>query len=296
MLDHEHPLVRSYGTPNVAGREPPAENRVRADDGVMVRALDWRASGRPPFYSLHGAQGNATMWQLLADAFPGRRIASSDHRGYGETEGPEGTCTTEWHVKDADAVIRSLALEDPVLIGFSGGAVDSVHFAATHPGVLSALVVIDPPMFAEPPKDVMDFFAKAPREFKGLDEYVRIQRAGPLMRGIGLAACRLYATYVLRPGRDGVWRPLSLQHAQAEWNKSLAALDVWNLAAKVDVPTLLIRAGAAPILPQAVAERLVSTFRDGRLAVIEEVSHSIPFHDPESLHSAISEFIEEIGV
>lgn len=288
--------IRTYGTPNVAGREPPLVRRVEADDGVKVRVLEWEGYRGTPLQVLHGSTGNASMWQLLADAFPRRRVVASDHRGYGETEGPVGTCNTDWHVRDAEAVRRGMDLGAPVLIGYSGGAVDSVHYAATHPEVLSAVALIDPPMFAPPPKEVMDFFATMPREFADLDTYVKLQRAGPLFGGASLHSLRLYGTYTLHPGPDGVWRPISQPQALREWNPSLAALDVWGLASKIRVPTLLIRAAGAPILPQEVALKLVSTLQDGRLAVVEKASHGLPMDDPDAMHAAIRDFLSETGL
>ncbi len=282
---------RVYRTPNAAGHGPPITHRVKADDGILIRVLEWRGTETPAFQILHGALGNATMWQYLADAFPQRRIVASDHRGYGETEGPIGTCNTDWHIRDADAIRRALNLRKPVLIGYSGGAVDSVHYSATSPDAASAAVLVDPPMFAPPPKEVLDFFASAPREFKDLDAYVEFQRAGPLMRGANPRLIRLYATYVLRPGADGVWRTIAKPQALGEWNPSLAMLDVWSLAAKIRVPTLVVRAGGAPILPADVAEKLVSTLHDGHLAVIDGASHALPFDDPEALHAAIRDFV-----
>jgi pimeloyl-ACP methyl ester carboxylesterase len=271
-------------------------HRVPADDGTLIRALEWKGEDLPAFQILHGAMGNASMWQYLADAFPERRIVASDHRGYGETEGPVGTCNTDWHIRDAEAIRSRLGLDRPILIGYSGGAVDSVHYVGTQPDAVSALVLIDPPMFSPPPPEVMDFFATVPREYKDLDAYVDVQRAGPLMRGANPRLVRLYATYVLRPGNDGLWRPFSAPQALAEWNPSLARLNVWSLAARIRVPTLVIRAGGAPILPAEVADKLVSTLSDGRLAVIEGASHALPFDDPDALHSAIRDFVSGVGL
>jgi len=262
----------------------------------MIRVLDWEKEGNIPFYILHGSQGNASMWEYLADSFPDRRVVASDHRGYGETDGPVGTCTTEWHVRDVDAVRRGVGLHKPILIGFSGGAVDSVHYVATHPDVVSALILLDPPMFGPPPKEVMDFFATAPREFEDLDAYIDLQRSGPIARGANVRLLRLYGTYSLRPGPDGILRPLVNPHAQREWNESMAKLDVWGMAARIKVPTLLVRAGGAPILPPEVAEKLVSTLRDGRLSVVEGASHALPLDDPEALHAAIRDFLKEVNL
>jgi pimeloyl-ACP methyl ester carboxylesterase len=286
---------RRYRTPGAEGHGKPITHRVPASDGILIRALEWAGADLPAFQILHGAMGNASMWQYLADAFPERRIVASDHRGYGETEGPVGTCNTDWHIRDAETVRTGLELSKPILIGYSGGAVDSVHYVGSRSDVVSALVLIDPPMFAPPPKEVMDFFATVPREYPDLDAYVDVQRNGPLMRGANPRLVRLYGTYVLRPGSDGVWRPHAVPQALGEWNPSLARLDVWSLAARIRVPTLVIRAGGAPILPAAVAEKLVSTLADGRLAVVEGASHALPFDDPDALHSAIRDFVSEIS-
>ena len=289
-------MKHSYRTPGAAGHGLPKTHRVKADDGTLIRALEWAGERTPAFQVLHGALGNATMWQPLADAFPERRVVSSDHRGYGETDGAVGTCTTDWHVRDADAVRRGLGLGKPILLGYSGGAVDSVHFAGTHPDAVSAVVLLDPPIFAPPPKEVVDFFATAPREFRDLESYVDVQRAGPLMRNANPRLLRLYASYVLRPGSDGVWRTLAKPQALSEWNPSMAKLDVWSLASRIRAPTLVIRAGSAPILPADVAAKLASTLKDGRLATIEGVSHAVPFDDPEAFHACVRDFVSDIGL
>ncbi len=289
------PQVRVYKTPDAAGRGLPQVHRVPAEDGVMIRVLEWKHDGKPALQILHGSQGNARMWEYLADEFPDRHIVASDHRGYGETDGPVGTCNTDWHVRDAEAVRKAMRLGAPVLVGFSGGAVDSVHYAATHPDSVSALILLDPPMFAPPPKEVMDFFATAPREFKDLETYVELQRNGPLARGANARLLRLYSSYTLRPGPDGVLRPRVMPHAQKEWNDSLAKLDAWGLAKKIKVPTLVIKAGGSPILPPDVAEKLASTLRDGRLAVVEGASHALPLDDPDAVHAAIRDFLVEVS-
>lgn len=101
---------------------------------------------------------------------------------------------------------------------------------------------------------------------------------------------------MLRPGPDGIWRPQAQPHALGEWNPSLARLDVWSLAARIQAPTLVIRAGGAPILPEPVAHKLVATVRDGRLTIIEGASHALPFDDPAALHAAIRNFVEELAL
>jgi len=71
---------------------------------------------------------------------------------------------------------------------------------------------------------------------------------------------------------------------------------MWSLAARIRAPTLVVRAGAAPFLPEPVAQKLVATLQEGRLAIIEGASHALPFDDPEALHAAIRNFIGELSL
>jgi esterase len=108
-------------------------------------------AGAPPLLFVHGFGGDRSDFVHQVEAFRGRhRVVALDRRGHGES-GPrrEGRSIAD----DADDIARAcreLALYKPVLVVHSQGGI-GLEVAARHPDLLSALVLLDPPMFAPPP-------------------------------------------------------------------------------------------------------------------------------------------------
>jgi pimeloyl-ACP methyl ester carboxylesterase len=66
----------------------------------------------------------------------------------------------------------------------------------------------------------------------------------------------------------------------------------WRSCANMNVPTLLIRGGLSDILSSEVAERMIETIPDARLALVANSGHAVPLDEPEGFLAAAREFLK----
>ena len=100
---------------------------VRGGGGLRLHVLEWGRPHGPPILLIHGWSQNHLCWakqyeSALADEF---RLVAYDLRGHGMSEAPhEPEHYTEgrrW-ADDVSAIVGELALDRPVLVGWSYGA------------------------------------------------------------------------------------------------------------------------------------------------------------------------------
>jgi pimeloyl-ACP methyl ester carboxylesterase len=90
---------------------------------------------------------------LLSGKFSGKyRVIAIDLLGFGGSPAPEdATYTVEEHVAWLRATITSLRLKAPfILVGHSLGGLLASRYAAQHPGEVSRLVLVSPPIYLAP--------------------------------------------------------------------------------------------------------------------------------------------------
>ncbi len=105
-------------------------------------------SNKPPMLLLHGFTDNGLCWSEVARYLEADYdLIMTDSRGHGHTEGPVNEIPTNLLAEDAAAVILSLGLGKPFVMGHSMGAMTTVALAAAHPDLVRAAILEDPPFF-----------------------------------------------------------------------------------------------------------------------------------------------------
>jgi pimeloyl-ACP methyl ester carboxylesterase len=110
----------------------------------------------PPVLLIHGLASDAeALAPVAADvAGAGARAIAYDRRGYGGSGAPEpyhGT-TVEEQTEDAAALLRALGVEPAVVAGDGFGALVALDLAKRHGGLVRAVVLSDPVLFALVPE------------------------------------------------------------------------------------------------------------------------------------------------
>ena len=107
--------------------------------------LDWGNPDGPDMLLLHGFAQTCHSWDFVALAFCDRyHVVALDQRGHGDSDWAEdGDYSPETQQADIAGVVQALNLRDFVLMGLSMGGRNSFTYAATHPGHVRALVVVD---------------------------------------------------------------------------------------------------------------------------------------------------------
>lgn len=121
----------------------PLVHRLPAGD-LQLSVREWSGSGRP-FLLVHGLASNAKTWDGVAQRLnsAGHRVVAVDQRGHGLSDKPESGYGFTNVTTDLRALIDSLDMQQPILVGQSWGGNVVLHFAARYPDAASGLVLVD---------------------------------------------------------------------------------------------------------------------------------------------------------
>jgi len=133
----------------------PQDSFVQAGD-QRLQLLEWPGDG-PPLVLLHGLNNTAWIWARTAAimATTGRHVLAPTQRGHGLSTKPVTGYDLEATSADLEATLDALGLEWVDLAGHSWGGKVAMHFAATRPQRVRALVLADP----APPRGVNKLIA-----------------------------------------------------------------------------------------------------------------------------------------
>jgi pimeloyl-ACP methyl ester carboxylesterase len=243
------------------GRVEARESR-REVGGVEIAC---RETGQGPAVLLiHETATGAAVWQPLADALAEEaRAIAYDRRGWGESGAPHPyeRTTVEEQAEDAVGLLESFGEHRVAVCGAGLGAVIALDLILRRPGMVSAALLIEPPLLAflsEATEGVSadsEAISEQVRErgpAAGLDLYL-----GGRLPFLGAGAERIPATAVA----SSADRPLTLF-------AEIGAVPGWPIRRRemraVAVPTRIVTGTSTPPLLRRCAEELA-----GRLGASE---------------------------
>lgn len=116
---------------------------VRVEDDVQLEVLDWGGSGRA-LVLLAGSGHSAHIFDDFALKLTGLcHVYGITRRGYGASSRPEWGFSAERLGDDVLAVLDSLHLNAPVLVGHSLGGHELTAVASVHQNRIAGLVYMD---------------------------------------------------------------------------------------------------------------------------------------------------------
>jgi non-heme chloroperoxidase len=115
---------------------------IKAHDGTQLYYKDWGEG--PPVVLVHGWPLNADMWdyQMTHLAAHGLRCIAYDRRGFGRSEQPWTGYDYDTLADDLAAVIDTLGLERPAIVGFSMGGGEVARYVGRHGGARVSKVAL----------------------------------------------------------------------------------------------------------------------------------------------------------
>ncbi|MRH90131.1 alpha/beta fold hydrolase [Nocardia sp. SYP-A9097] len=148
-----------------------------------------RSGAGPALVFINGAGATQAAWKQVVAELHGFETITFDPRGHGKA-----STATSYKVADFEsdmrAVLTSLAVRRPILIGWSLGADLALEYAATHPGEVAGLVLLDgaapiQQSLIEDPKKIRESFNSLGTKFAML--LVRMTAHGYAMPGKAFA-------------------------------------------------------------------------------------------------------------
>lgn len=256
-----------------------------------VHMLTFGRKGGVPVVLLHGAASSARDMRLAFQDVAARYglwVFAPDRPGLGYTQAFEATANDrlERHAAAAMAVIDTLQLDRPIVVGHSYGGSIALRLAIDHGDRLGGLVLVAAPSTAHVgPASWYNYAASWPVIGRLIRWLVPV--IGPSMLEEGLAKTfhpqKPPGDYARQAGLPRLFRPRSF-HANAldlsRVNRELSRLQ--PLYQDITLPVALI---AAPddqvVYTECHAETLARALLDARLAIVPGGGHMPHFHAPE---------------
>jgi len=257
----------------------------------------------PPILLLHGLASSSHIWDFVAPllAERGYLVTALDQRGHGESAKPHAGYDFATIIADDAAAVAALELVRPIVVGHSWGAMVALHYAATYPGQVTALVLVDGAtnQFSLRPgwsreQALIDL---APPRFAGTsrETFLSFYRNGPLGQQWSAQLEESILRIVQLREDDTVAPRLDFEnHLQiigAMWDQPL-----FELYQQLHCPTTLIVAEQRPTseaqaaalkLRQEGIAHIHAICPDIRVVVMVDTMHDIPLQRPAQLAQEI---------
>jgi 3-oxoadipate enol-lactonase len=242
----------------------------------------------PTLVLLHSLGTDLRIWDDVIPHFVEKfRIVRYDLRGHGLSDCPPGPYSMQDHVADLTGLMNSLGIERSVFIGISVGGMVALAYAAAQPAQLDALVLID-----------TGLAIGTPAAWNDRIENLRHGGMGPMVETIlprwfapsfivdHPLEYRGYANMLMRTPLDG-------------YIASCAALrdtDLHEIAHAVTTRTFVMSGSEDISTPPEVGRTLAQSLSDSRFSVIAGVGHLPCIEQPDTLATAIENFLQELGI
>lgn len=264
---------------------------IDVGDGVRIHYLeggDPRAKTTLLF--VPGWSTSSAIWRDQMTAFASRaRVVSIDPRSQGESTITVKSNTPEQRAKDLREVIRSLALRNIVLVGWSQGVQDVAAYAAAFAGEsIIGYVLVDSAIGSgaaasvAKPQELQQTLERLALYQQHQKEYLRGMMNAIIRSPQGRARIEEYVTIGLRTPPD-----LGISMLMMDF----IAYDRRPALARFNRPTLII---AAADSSEVDAQREMSRQISGaRFEIIADAGHAVFIDQPDRFRTLLADFIEK---
>lgn len=273
----------------------PAHRRSRFTDrdGRAVSAIEW-GTGGPEVTFLHGAGLNAHTWDATVLSL-GRPALAVDLPGHGHSDWRDDVdYRAETNAAAVFSVLEHLGSDCQLVVGQSLGGLTAAALAATNPGTVCGVVVVDitPSVDTSTGAAAVRDFLDGPDVYATRDEIV--DRA--IAFGIGTDRTELARGVFLNTGPvKGGFR---FRHHLANLGGAAPLFDadktgLWSAFERLTVPVLLVRASHG-FLTDALEQEFLDRVPGSRAATIEG-GHNLQEHAPVALAREIASALQLSG-
>lgn len=280
----------------------PMMKRVKGD-GIGIQLAVWEGEGRH-ILCVHGLTANCRCWDVMASGLtPAHSILALDLRGRGLTDKPSTGYSLQHHRRDIYCLLNDLDLKQVILMGHSLGAYVALDFAAAFPDRAEKIVLVDGG--GDLPQDQWDkidlaikpSLARLGQVFPSFEAYIENLKQVPVLQPWS-QEIENYFRYESEEVEGGVRSRIHRDHILEE-KQNVQQAAPSGYYPKLNCPVLILRATdgiLSPddlVLPEAVADSMISEIADARRVDIQGTNHySILFQPNGQRDLAILKFLE----
>jgi pimeloyl-ACP methyl ester carboxylesterase len=290
--------------------------RIPLPTGVTLNVQLGGARSGDRILFLHGFPESHRTWRDVAPALAEDFfVIAPDQRGFGASDKPEGveSYRTDRILEDLVALADALELDRFTLVGHDWGGAVAWLAALRHPDRIERLVIVNAPHPLVFQKSLIEDEAQ-----RAASQYMNAFRSPAMEAGIAAMGWESFyaktfgahADLGLIPEEEKVayladWAAPGALTAMLNWYRAseitvprvgeAAALPAWTQLPfpHIAMPTLVIWALRDKALLPVQLEGLHELIDDLRLVTVPDAGHFVPWEQPETLVSAIGDFMRE---
>lgn len=266
-------------------------------NGLKLHYIDYGSEGRPYLVLLHGLNGNAHAFDLVApNLTAAHHVVALDFRGHGDSQwGPPDGYTPPGYLGDIGAFLKALSIEKASFIGSSMGGAMAMIFATLAPNIVDQLVLNDIGAEIVIPAPDPQQPALTARRFRTIADATSFYRESfhPAALLPELVAEKLTANSV-KTGEDGwlVWKTdPAVNSGTATGGPSAGrVINMWSFYKKLTAPVLIVRGAESTALTRETVSKMLSVLPGTRAVEVPGVGHTPWLNEPVALQ-ALRDFL-----
>lgn len=290
--------------------------RVPLSTGVTLNVRHGGAEDGEPIIFLHGFPESHRTWRhQLEDLAKDYRVVAPDQRGFAASDKPEGVenYETDKVVADLVALADSLGIGDFTLAGHDWGGAAAWLAALTHPSRMKRLIIVNAPHPLVFTRSLVE-----DQDQRAASQYISLFRNPAMEAGIEAMGYENFYEKTFGSHTDLSEVPEEEKRAYIEdWSRpgAMTAMLNWYRASKIEVPapgeeaevplwargpfpalkmpTLVIWGLQDKALLPVQLGGLDKLVDDLRIVTSMTAGHFIPWEEPETVTSAIRDFMAE---
>jgi pimeloyl-ACP methyl ester carboxylesterase len=283
-------MMDSASPAGIPQPSPYADRFVEAG-GLKLHYQDFGTAGRPTMLCLHGGAANGHWFDFVAAGFtPDFHVLALDQRGHGDSAWADPPAYSYFdYAADIDKAAAKLDLRDFVLVGHSMGGMVSLVYAATYPGRLKKLVIVDSSikLSEERLAAMRDVGNRTGSGYATREELAARYRLRPAGTLASPEVVRHIGGYSARQFPDGTWRHKfdRLVYATRE---GMDGMPYWD---RVKVPALLVKGGRSPRITPEILAQVKAHAPQVELAEVADSDHHVTLDNPSGFIAAVRPFL-----
>jgi len=236
-----------------------------------------------PLLLLHGGFGTHQDWDSQLPALvPHFRVIVPDFRGHGRTDNPTGPISYEMMAQDNFALIETLGLQKPLIVGMSDGSYVALQMAVLAPELATAYAFLGGWLWSATEESRRGMLT-IQHDVMGIDGPLRAELADEDMRQMEQNRPQIVAYLQANHGRDA-WKTY-LKNMWPAWTRPTEHGP--DELQRITTPTLVIVGDRDSFVPLKNAVDLYEHLPNAEMAVVPGMDPNYPKSERADLLSQI---------